>query len=332
MQMKSPFTVKTSVVTLIALTAFLAIFFSGHRLKAEISHYVAPPNIPFHAKPATATATATQEVVRPLSDTITGNKVATIVETRPLPNLVPLILHFASVLGPEWPIVIFTTAGVSEKLKEAQMSAPFAKLVHNNRIHIATLPPDVVFSNSVAVSTFLTTAWVWEQLAPADHVLLFQTDSILCSNSEKKMEDYLEYDFIGAPLEGTGWGQGFNGGLSLRNRNLILEVIQQANFTAELTHNRTLIAADENAPVIPCAVEDQWYHKKLIAMQQAGKPVKLPTTDVAKGFTVQILWDDRPLGYHQVEIWQKDKLGHIDTWCPEWRLIKEAMPFDPAPA
>lgn len=41
---------------------------------------------------------------------------------------------------------------------------------------------------------------------PASHVLLFQGDSIICSNSDQHMEDYLKFDFVGAPI-GPGHSQ-----------------------------------------------------------------------------------------------------------------------------
>jgi hypothetical protein len=48
------------------------------------------------------------------------------------------------------------------------------------------------------------------------------------------MEDFLEYDFIGAPIDpDLGFGEGFNGGLSLRNRSLMLDIVTTWNWKAE---------------------------------------------------------------------------------------------------
>ena len=54
------------------------------------------------------------------------------------------------------------------------------------------------------------------------HVLQFQWDSIVCSNSPNKFEDFAKYDFIGAPFieslnNKTEDFYVFNSGLSLRN-------------------------------------------------------------------------------------------------------------------
>ena len=83
--------------------------------------------------------------------------------------------------------------------------------------------------------------WLWEDLEPAEHILIFQSDSIICANAARSVEDFFEYDLIGAPI-GEGWGQGYNGGLSLRKRSTVLR------------------ALDLGEPLdLP---EDQWYYYK----------------------------------------------------------------------
>ena len=172
------------------------------------------------------------------------------------------------------------------------------------------------------MSAFLTDPWLWEQLAPADHVLLFQSDSILCGNSERRVDDFLEYDFIGAPVS-VYYGKGFNGGLSLRNRNMMLSVISLWNFTAEGEY-KDEHPDDESFEFH--GVEDQWYYKKMVKLppKADGSPAAhLPSAEVAANFAVEAIWSERPLGYHQVKRWQSDNLTEVDKWCPEWKLIKE---------
>lgn len=243
-----------------------------------------------------------------------SKKVATIIETRPLDSLVPLILHFSAVLGPDWPIVLVTDPA---QAPPSFKSAPFLRLQKAGQLFIVALPTDVKFVDSIAVSKFLTSPWIWEQLAPADHVLLFQADSILCANSLRAVDDFLQYDFIGAPIW-LIWGQGYNGGLSLRNRNVMLSIVAQSSFAKELEQQDHI------------AVEDQWYYKKMkeLPAKPDGSPgANLPTVEVATEFVVEGMWHDSPLGYHQVERWQKDNLSHVDKWCPEWRIVGEGYHF-----
>jgi len=53
----------------------------------------------------------------------------------------------------------------------------------------------------------MTVPEFWEGLAPAENILYFQRDSILCSNSVRSVEDFFEFDFVGAPVDPDGgWG------------------------------------------------------------------------------------------------------------------------------
>lgn len=240
--------------------------------------------------------------------------VAVIIEDRPLTNLAPLILHFSSVLGAAWPIVLFAPENILPN------STSFRRAIDEGRISVRDLPPDVHFANHQAVTEFLTLPWLWEQLAPAGHVLIFQADSILCANSDKRLEDFLPYDFVGAPIDvpidsSSGHGEGYNGGLSLRNRSMVLDIVNRFSWKTERDDGRI-----SQAPCVtqePCLkFEDQWFYHKMKEIPGA----RLPTVEVASMFVVETVWHDTPLGYHQVERWQSDKMDKIAQWCPEYQM------------
>ena len=151
----------------------------------------------------------------------TSYKVAVIIDTRASGNIVPLVLHFSSVLGPTWPVVIYTPA---DNFGTFSTSASLLRYQKIGRVIVRPLAEGVWFPNWDSVSVFLTTSWLWEELAPAEQILLFQSDSVLCSNSVRSVEDFFEYDYIGAPIH-PHWGRGFNGGLSLRRRSTIMRVL-----------------------------------------------------------------------------------------------------------
>ncbi|TVY87605.1 hypothetical protein LAWI1_G008751 [Lachnellula willkommii] len=244
------------------------------------------------------------------------SNVAAIIEDRPLSNLAPLILHFSSVLGPDWPIVLFTTTGSSL----LNQSIPFQRAVDEGRISIRALPENTQFENHAAVSELLTTPWFWEQLAPAGHVLLFQADSIICANSELRMEDFLQYDFVGAPVDvpagGTaGHGEGYNGGLSLRNRSMILDIVNRHSWKGEKESGA--ISQEGCVTKRPCLkFEDQWFYHKMKDIPGAN----LPSKEVASTFAVETVWYDTPLGYHQVERWNANRMDKVAQWCPEYKM------------
>jgi len=171
-------------------------------------------------------------------------KAAVIVETRFRTNLIPLILHFSSVLGPTWPIIIYTSA---ESVGQFSASAALSRYLKSGAIQVRMLPQTVLFTNSDSVNQFMTTPWLWENLAPAEHILIFQSDSMLCANAARSVDDYFDYDFVGAPIA-KKQGKGYNGGLSLRKRSTILNILDRWDW------EKTKKEGDR--------FEDQWYFNR----------------------------------------------------------------------
>lgn len=186
-------------------------------------------------------ATGDPNAITPTNGTI-ADRVAVMIEDRPRTNLIPLILHFSTVLGPAWPVIIYTS---QENVATFSASAALARHLRTGTISIRVLPLTVLFTNSDSVSKFLTQPWLWEDLAPAEHVLLFQSDSMLCANAVRSVEDFFEYDFVGAPIA-VHLGEGMNGGLSLRKRSTILRIIEEWDWE---THKGSRF-------------EDRWYYDR----------------------------------------------------------------------
>jgi hypothetical protein len=66
-----------------------------------------------------------------------------------------------------------------------------------------------------------------------DRILLFQSDSVLCSNSNYSLSSFYEYDYIGGPNGNAakGYAKGrmhLNGGFSFRRRAGMLRCIDEA--------------------------------------------------------------------------------------------------------
>lgn len=219
---------------------------------------------------------------------------AVIIESNMIPNLLPVMLHFATVLGPAWGIVLFT---LKENWVEP-LSAPFQRLQDEGRVEVRFLPEGTKLADSGSVSRFLTSPWVWEQVQDARRVLLFQSDSILCTRSEEKVEDFFKYDLVGAPIA-EQYGQGFNGGLSVRNPRVFLNITRTVDF-ASSGHE----------------FEDQYFYAEL---KRAG--AELPTVEAAMAFAVETMYYETPLGYHQPQRWQAAKMANIEEWCPEVKML-----------
>ncbi|KAK0646008.1 hypothetical protein B0T16DRAFT_412408 [Cercophora newfieldiana] len=151
------------------------------------------------------------------------SKVALLIENRPLPLLAPLMLHFISVVPPDWR---FRFMGSLESVAKLNQSVAIRHQVAAGKLDLTYIPANMTVGSQEEISRFLTTLWVYETLlAPAEWLLIFQTDSILCANSRRTLNDYLEYDWVGAPWKVESRFGG-NGGLSLRRVSAIVEVLR----------------------------------------------------------------------------------------------------------
>ncbi|CZS93694.1 hypothetical protein WAI453_001172 [Rhynchosporium graminicola] len=241
-----------------------------------------------------------------------SNKAAVIVEARFRAALIPLILHYNSVLGPSWPILIYTTA---ESVGMFATSAALARYIKTGTIQVRLLPQSTLLQNSESVNRFMTDTWFWEDLAPVEHVLIFQSDSMLCANAARSVDDFFEYDMIGAPVS-IDAGVGYKGGLSLRKRSTILRVLDDYDW--------------EKTPKDGDKFEDQWFFNRMADIQaeeavEGIEPkdegaINLPTVEITRTFSVESIDYPHPLGVRRVHRWLDDQKASLEEWCPEYKL------------
>lgn len=204
-----------------------------------------------------------------------------IVETRDHPNLIPVIDNFKSVL-PGVPIYAFHGISNEHKLKE--------RYGEENMFYINIDSDDLTIRQ---YNYLLTLNDLWKNIH-AEHVLVFQTDSVLFTASDVKIEDYFQYDYVGAPwtkmygyyarnafmfrgLDKHTWAG--NGGLSLRKCETMEKVTRTHPYLS-----------------IPYAPEDVYFSNALHYM----KDIKLPVREVAASlFYESIESDTMPLGAHK---------------------------------
>lgn len=201
-------------------------------------------------------------------------KVAFLVETRPLPHLPALFTHMTNLVPPEW---TFKFMGSPTSIAFMRASPLVSRLEVSGKLTIIPLPSNYSVSNRESISQMFTDPHLYgDILAPAEHLLVFQPDSIFCANAPTTLNDFLEWDWIGAP-----WSKiatyGGNGGLSLRKVSKILEVLGKERRRA----------GDSQ-------LEDLWLSNRLNGLKGA----RMPNATVSKTFSVESVWDESPLGYH----------------------------------
>ncbi|KPI41285.1 uncharacterized protein AB675_8161 [Cyphellophora attinorum] len=209
-----------------------------------------------------------------------------------------------STLPPDWR---FKFMGSDTSVAHVNKSASVRQQVKAGKLDLMYIPSNMSTAGQEMISRFLTNQWLYETvLAPAEWLLMYQTDSMMCGNHKGTLDEWLDYDWVGAPwyLESRYGG---NGGLSLRRVSSILEVLRHQQ------------RANNSDP------EDVWLTERL---------GHLPNSRTANGteslmFSGEAHWYDYPLGYHTGGsgewlvggIWgTPEKRNHIYKYCPEMKL------------
>ena len=138
--------------------------------------------------------------------------VALIVETRRHLNLPFVVRQVAR----RCDVPVQIMHGVSN---EAFVRERLADLIAERRVLLTRLGANRL-SGKIYNGLFLSERF-WEAMQGRGKIFTFQTDSMLCQNSEKNLENFIEFDYIGSrrpPGQGCGlvFGGG-NGGVSLRD-------------------------------------------------------------------------------------------------------------------
>ena len=214
--------------------------------------------------------------------------VAVIVEPREHEFLVPVINNIIDNVPEYTKIQIFHGTKNLDYIKKH-----FGNQIKSNKIILTNLNVENIDRNYY--SDMLTDELFWNNI-DGEHILIFQTDSCMCSKSSHKIEDYFQYSYIGGPLKNNDIYQ--NGGFSLRKKSDMLKAINTKK------HN------ENTWP------EDQWFSVK------KKNILTLPTIEIAKTFSVERVLYDSPIGIHKP--WQflnKNELNKLKESCPEISTI-----------
>ena len=116
--------------------------------------------------------------------------------------------------------------GSVESVAFVNQSRAIRDAVGMGKLDLTYIPKNMTTGSQEEISRFLTTLWLYEVvLQPAEWLLVFQTDSMLCANSRQTLNNWLQYDWVGSPWNPNGRFGG-NGGLSLRRVSRIIDVLK----------------------------------------------------------------------------------------------------------
>lgn len=327
-------------------------FLSSHQLISTLSFFfltILSPSVPSTSDlPKIPTISLDYNSGLNPTSRYNSSKVALLIENRSNPILAPLMLHFMSVVPPDWR---FRFMGSFESVAFVNQSRAVRDAVSSGKLDLTYIPANMTTGSQEEISQFLTTLWIYETvLAPAEWLLVYQTDSMLCANSRQSLNSYLEYDWVGAPWNPKGRFGG-NGGLSLRKVSSIVDVLRNQKrpvggepedvwLTDRLGHRPNARLANGTASLVFSGEMFAGKGEHLLASKLGAK--KKPGHDTNGDELVDVDgdgllkgiddWRDgfyEPMGYHtggsgvylHAGIWGTPALRrHIWGYCPEIKI------------
>ena len=220
----------------------------------------------------------------------------------PCSTLAHTLTNFAGNLGPDWPLLVVYTPRAETAVLGNRMVRHLARygdlatLALSALANIQGLSADL--THVAQYSRLLAHPAFWEAMQ-AEKVLMFQVDSVLCSGSDYSIDDFLAYDYIGAPWVHAGYIVG-NGGLSLRSVDRMLDITRRFNRTSQ--------------------PEDVFFVEGLANMARHDESVVRAPSSVAETFSWEM--DNKPpdfvpFGIHRSVIVPAETKDIIIRGCPE---------------
>jgi hypothetical protein len=201
----------------------------------------------------------------------TTDKYCVIIEPRCHSHLISVIKNFMFLLQEHnWGFIIFHGINNADYIHE--------HLSGWNNIHYVKINTENMDINQY--NELLCSTQYWEILEQfgCKHALLFQIDTILLKSN---IDDFLQYDYVGAPwcVKWLNCLEVGNGGLSLRNVQTMKMLTQKYP-----KYNMN---------------EDIWFSLMLLEEQKVNANIKIPTIDIATQFSVETIFYEDPCGMHK---------------------------------
>lgn len=265
-----------------------------------------------------------------LTHQLNFTKVATVIETRDSPMLIPILQSWLANVPLDWTFVVWTGVENHDILTKA---AVFRDEIASGRLNFTRIDfdgspyrPDPKRTSTLS-DLLGNTNWFWTQFHPsAEWMIFFQVDSVLCSKSRETVDDWLGYDFIGGPAmwsHGPGMDRrGGNGGLSMRRISSLRRAIDDKPRTPD------------DLP------EDVWFTRRLLEYNSTRWPEeegrRLASFSLSQGWIEDLSRDAdwKPLGMHYGsghfgEIFRTgpngiltNQLQRIIQHCPEFLYLR----------
>jgi hypothetical protein len=224
----------------------------------------------------------------------------------------------------DWVVQVFYT-GEGQSLSGLTMNRGIQKLIDIGRVRLTVIPPEL-FKKKKRKIELITDVWLWQNVL-AEKVLVFGGTAVICSNSPQTIQQYLPYDFIGAPWNAFR-GVGGDGGISIRSRSWMVKAIEYELDKHTDPESRANCYKKWGQ-------EDHFFVSRLLEMHRKGLPgtetLRISTRNESMMFAAVGGW------YHN-DVWavngilpdvpfkERDKFMQL---CPEMKMFYPSL-HDPS--
>jgi len=191
---------------------------------------------------------------------------AIIIEPREHTALYFVLNNFVENLSKKWNFIIFHGNKNINYINNILKTPLLSKNIH--RIKLINLNVDNLTIENY--NKLLVSKDFYNNI-PTEIFLIFQTDSMICKEYNYIINDFIKYDYVGAPLKSKLVG---NGGLSLRRKSKMLEILNDCDY--------------KNEP------EDVYFS---VACNKIN--VNKPSYEKAKKFSVEAVYNQTSFGVHK---------------------------------
>jgi len=181
-------------------------------------------------------------------------------------------------------------------------------IVKNISENIKVIKVDYDNLSQSTYSKFLASKYFWN-LFNGKKILIYQEDSILFKSN---IDDFLKWDYIGAPWpnnqDDNSLGVG-NGGLSLRTKKCMLDVIKKIDISNTKFNISTIEYMKKTGQTV--GPEDVYFTLNMIN-NNIGK---IPNREIASYFSTELIYNENSLGGHNfwlsTDAWKDSLYKHV---------------------
>jgi len=219
---------------------------------------------------------------------------AIIVEPRKHKALDYVLTNFYNNLSEDWQIIIFHGKNNIKFIQNiiTKFDKSRIKLINLNVNNLSLNEYCHLFYNK----------WLYDNIQ-TETFLVFQTDTLICPQYKHLINDFLKYDYVGAPWDEKiihdiktlygGKDLIFNCGLSIKKKSKMLDILNKHSF----------------------------YHKQGWLINEdiyfSIHTTNKPSLEEAKNFSIEMLYNDKAFGIHKAYNYVK-----LD-WFPEMKILEE---------